>query len=127
LTWGEDQARVICLIQDLEICLIRLIWEEADLIVVIWVEDIPIITIEWIKVAHGTCTWEEEMAEECLIAWGTTGVLLHHRRISVTNVALPLQTNSFDVIITGLQMIITVLQMINTDPVGLTVEITMTR
>jgi len=58
---------------------------------------------------------------------GTTGVLLHHRRISVTNVALPLQTNSFDVIITGLQMIITVLQMINTDPVGLTVEITMTR
>jgi len=85
---------------------------------VIWVEDIPIITIEWITVALGTCTWGEEMAEECLIAWGTTGVLLH-RRIYVTNVPPPFRTNSFDMIITGLKMI-------NTDHVDLMVERTST-
>ena len=107
MTWEED----------LKICLTRLIWEEAGL--VIWVEGIPVIMIEWIKVVHGTRTWEEETAEECLITWGTTGVL-HHHRISATNVALPLPINSFDVIITGLQMI-------NTDHLDLMVEINMAR
>ena len=50
MTWEEDLEK--CLIQVLAICLIRLKWEEADL--VIWVEDIPITVIEWTKVAHGT-------------------------------------------------------------------------
>jgi hypothetical protein len=59
------------------------------------------------------------MVEEYLSAWGTTGVLQDHL-ITVTNVALPRQTSSFDVIIT-------VLQMINTDLVDPMVEITLTQ
>lgn len=58
------------------------------------------------------------MAEECLIAWEITGVL--HHLISVINVVPPLQTSSFDMIITALQMI----NMHHEDPM---VEITMTR
>ena len=58
------------------------------------------------------------MTEECPIAWEITGVLTH--LASVTNGVLPLQTNSFD-------MIIMALQMINLGHVDPMVEITLTR
>ena len=58
------------------------------------------------------------MIEECPIAWEITGVLTH--LASVINEVLPLQTNSFD-------MIITALQMINLGHVEPMVEITLAR
>ncbi len=58
------------------------------------------------------------MIEECPIAWEITGVLT--RLASVIKGVLPLQTNSFDMIITALQTI----NLGHVDPMA---EITLTR